>query len=146
MPALDPWTDAQSLAELLARADGELLVVIGAEGWCEKCARLRPAFEALCHASMPSHVAWLWMDLEDHTDFLGDFIPPDLPLLLRWQDGHCIQAAIVEEIAVDRPAAERVRLRPLVIEDGMILDDSMQGNVPLPPLWAEFTGGAWAQA
>ncbi len=144
MPSFDSWNDAQALAQHLQRPDAELLVVIGAEGWCEKCRRLKPAFEALCASAMPEQVAWMWLDLEDHSDFLDGFIPPDLPLLLRWRAGVCVQAAVVEDIALDGLLAPRVRLKPLVDAEGS--DPAEDGPPDLPDLWAEFGNVAWASA
>lgn len=144
MPAFDPWTDAQALAQHLQRPDAELLVVIGAEAWCGKCRRLKPLFESLCTSSMPDQAAWMWLDLEDHGDFLGGFVPPDLPLLLRWRAGVCVQAAVVEDIAVDGPLAPRVRMRPLLEEETADLLEGDQQE--LPSLWSEFAKAAWACA
>lgn len=143
MPAFDPWSDAQALAQHLQRPDAELLAVIGAEAWCEKCRRLKPAFEALCASAMPDQAAWMWLDLEDHSDFLGGFIPPDLPLLLRWRAGVCVQAAVLEDIAVDGPVAQRVRLKPLV--DEQAIDPFETPQPELPDLWSEFGSAAWAR-
>lgn len=121
----------------------ELLVVLGAESWCSKCQRLRPAFEALA-VGMPEHVVPMWLDLEDHAEFLNGFIPPDLPLLLRWRQGVCVQAAIVEDIDLAAPPAERVSLKPLVIE-GSQVRDPLQGELTeLPRLWVEFASTSWA--
>lgn len=144
MPTFDPWNDAEKLGRHLAQKDSELLVVIGAEGWCEKCKRLRPALEAMCRASMPAQVSWLWLDLEDHHEFLGEFIPPDLPLLLRWRLGACVQAAIVEDIDLAAPPAERVKLQPLVIEGTQVRDPHQGGLMELPRLWSEFASTSWA--
>lgn len=145
MPAFDPWSDAQALARHLQRPDAELLVVIGADGWCGKCRRLKPLFESLCTSSMPDQAAWIWLDLEDHDDFLGSFVPPDLPLLLRWRAGVCVQAAVVEDITVEGPLAPRVRMRPLLDEEtGDLFEGDRQ---ELPSLWSEFArASAWANA
>jgi hypothetical protein len=143
MPAFDPWNDAQALAQHLQRPDAELLVVIGAEAWCDKCRRLKPLFDALCASAMPDRAAWMWLDLEDHSDFLAGFIPPDLPLLLRWRAGACVQAAVVEDIATDSSAAQRVRLKPLV---GQETAPSFDGDAPeVPALWSDFSRPAWAK-
>jgi hypothetical protein len=40
-------------------------------------------------------------------NFLAGFIRPDLPLLLRWRAGACVQAAVVDDIAGARPVAQR---------------------------------------
>lgn len=146
MPTLDPWDDALELARRLQAPDAELLVVIGAQAWCDKCKRLKPAFEALCAQAMGDHVLWLWLDLEDHADFLGGFIPPDLPLLLRWRQGVCVQAAIVEDIQPDRLPADRVRLKPLAVDgSALIAGPDGQDIATLPQLWAMFSASGWAQ-
>lgn len=145
MPTFDPWDEAQSLARQLSRPDAELLVIVGAEAWCQKCLRLRPLFDDLCAESMPAHVVWMWLDLEDHADFLDGFIPPDLPLLLRWRQGVCVQAAVVDSIDRDAAPADRVRLKPLSLEDGGLRDPHQGGLVALPPLWREFGLAGWAK-
>jgi len=92
---------------------------------------------------MPGHAAWMWLDLEDHGDFLGGFIPPDLPLLLRWRQGECVQAAVVADIATEGPVAQRVRLKPLIDEDAV--DPFDPGVQELPALWSEFSAATWAR-
>lgn len=146
MPTFDPWNDAESLGRQLSRADAELLVVIGAEGWCEKCKRLKSAFDSLCQSGMPAYVAWMWLDLEDHHEFLGEFIPPDLPLLLRWRKGVCIQAAVIEGIAFDVAAQERVRMQPLILDGDRLLNPHQREWLEVPNLWDEFGAQTWARA
>ncbi len=131
--ALDPWNDAQALATRLARPQAELLVALGAESWCQKCAALRPAFEALCAQQAHADLSWLWLDLEDHAEFLGDFVPEDLPLLLRWRQGRLQQVAVLEAIdPTPAPGALPERLRELPI------------SAELPDLWAAFSARNWA--
>lgn len=81
---LDPWDDASVLAELLAQPQTNLFVVIGAEGWCAKCRELRPHFNQMV-ASAANDDVWLWLDLEDHADFIGDYLPDDLPMLVSYR-------------------------------------------------------------
>ena len=145
MPTFDPWTDARALAGHLRGTGAELMVVIGAEAWCKKCERLRTAFDALCAAATPPHVAWLWLDLEEHGDFLSVFVPPDLPLLLRWKGGQCIQAAVVNDIDPSVSPFDRVRLSPLAIESTRVRDPHQGEMVELPRLWTEFTAATWAK-
>lgn len=145
MSRLDPWVDAQLIAQRLCQSGAELLVVIGAEIWCGKCQRLRPAFEQLS-ARLPGHVMPMWLDLEGHAELLDGFIPPELPLLLRWRQGVCVQAAVINDIAPDAPQDERVKLQPLAI-DGTRVRDPHQGElIELPRLWTEFTTVSWAEA
>jgi len=140
---LDPWTDAAKLAQRLSEPGTELLIVLGAETWCEKCRRLRPAFDALT-AGMSRHILPMWLDLEDHADFLHGFIPPDLPLLLRWRQGVCVQAAVLSDIQPEAPQSEQVKLRPLVIEGTRLRDPHHGDLVEIPLLWAEFSAASWA--
>ena len=143
---LDPWRDAQLIAERLAQPGAELLAVLGAESWCAKCRSLRPAFEQLA-AGLPSHVLPLWLDLEDHADLLAGFVPPDLPLLLRWQAGCCVQAAVLEhiELAAVQPL-QRVRLQALPVDGEQLTDPHDGTTLWLPPLWQTLTSGGWGEA
>jgi hypothetical protein len=130
---LDPWEDAQAIAQQLRPPGAELLIALGAEAWCTKCQALRPAFEALCATQAPAQVTWLWLDLEDHAEFLGNFLPDDLPLTLRWRAGQFLQAAVLESIEAG--------------PDGQLLTERIR-EVPkpqdLPDLWAVFAQGSWA--
>jgi thiol-disulfide isomerase/thioredoxin len=141
MPALDLWADADFISRRLRQPGAELLVVVGAEAWCPKCKRLRPAFEQLCQA-LPAHILWLWLDLEDHAEFLGNFIPPNLPLLLRWRAGQCVQAAVLQDIdpTVIDPA-QCVRMQPLVLQGEHLMDATDEFLMPLPALWQHLAGG-----
>jgi thiol-disulfide isomerase/thioredoxin len=132
----NPWDHAQEIAHRLARPDAEFLTVVGAAGWCKRCQSLRPKFETLSK-DLPSHIVPLWLDLEEHAEFLDDFIPPDLPLLLRWRQGRCIQAAIIEGIS-DAPGASRVDLRTLAFEGTKLLDPNVGQSLELPALWEKF--------
>ncbi|MFC4161715.1 thioredoxin family protein [Chitinimonas lacunae] len=78
---LDPWRDAATIAQRLTLPGNRLVLVLGAEAWCQKCRQLRPAFDQAAARAHPNDT-WLWLDLEDHAEFLGDYIPDDLPLLL----------------------------------------------------------------
>lgn len=142
--SLDPWTDAQAIAQRLRQSDIELLVVLGAEDWCHKCKHLRPAFESLV-SSLPAHILPLWLDLEDHAEFLGVFLPPDLPLLLRWRAGRCVQAALVRDIDLAAvPPQPRVRLQDLTLAGESLVDPKENMLLPLPPLWTALGRGDWA--
>jgi len=91
---LDPWDDASELATRLQQDNSCLYVVIAAEAWCARCRDLRPEFEevaALRHADE----IWLWLDLEEHAEFVGDFLPDTLPVLLAYHGSHfCAVEAI----------------------------------------------------
>ncbi|AGU47388.1 hypothetical protein VAPA_1c02580 [Variovorax paradoxus B4] len=129
MTMLDPWRHAADIAERLQQPDGSLITVLGAQAWCDKCRRLRPEFERLAaRQGRLLNTAWLWLDLEDHAEFLGRFIPEDLPLLLHFREGRLLECGIVE-------AFENAgwRLQPM--------------NEPenLPSLWATFSMENWAK-
>jgi hypothetical protein len=138
---LNPWDHAPQIARHLANPAAELLLVLGAEAWCSKCQRLRPLFDALCAVGMPAQVLCLWLDVEEHAEFLDGFVPPDLPLLLRWRQGQCVQAARVQNIdpqAAD-PAA-RVSLQALELQGQQLVDPHDSTLLALPPLWNAFAG------
>lgn len=131
--SLDPWQDAQTIAERLRAPDAELVVALGTEAWCDKCKTLRPAFEALCAEKAPASMTWIWLDLEDHAEFIGDFVPDDLPLLLHYRQGQLAQATVLEAIespAPDQPLRERLR--------------SLHGDADYPDLWATLSRQDWA--
>ena len=79
---LDPWNSAAEIAKRLSMPNSHLVVILGALRWCQKCRDLYPEFEALASQQSASHLTMLWLDLEDHAEFIGDFTPDDLPLLL----------------------------------------------------------------
>jgi hypothetical protein len=141
----DPWADAEIIAQQLGEPGAELLVVLGAAAWCQRCRELQRAFELLA-PTLPAQVLPMWLDLEEHAEFLADFIPPDLPLLLRWREGICIQAAVVQHIEPGATeASERVKLQPLVVQAGGLLDPADGSPLALPALWRLFSAVGWAQ-
>ncbi len=89
---LDPWDDAQTLAQRLAEPHARLIVLIGALAWCQKCRDYLPIFEQQA-ASAPEHHSHVWLDLEEHTAFLGGFVPDDLPLQLTYESGQLTKVA-----------------------------------------------------
>jgi len=101
-PLLDPWDDAASISARLESPATRLIVVIGAEAWCEKCRTLRPAFDALARRAKASDLH-LWLDLEEHAEFIGDYVPDDLPELLIYQGGRLRGQTVVRD-AFDRLA------------------------------------------
>lgn len=128
--SLDPWDDAPAIAEMLQQPGAELTVVLGAEAWCEKCRRLRPLFDAMQTEQPAAGGVALWLDLEDHAEFIGRFVPDDLPLMLRWRGGACVRAAVLLDSEPEMPA--RWKLQELAVP------------AELPDLWAGFARGDWA--
>ena len=90
---LDPWDDAEELARRLAVPDTPLVIVIGAQAWCAKCRNLRPAFDAL--DAQQGFRILLWLDVDDHEPFLGNYLPDDLPELLVCQNGLVLYRGVV---------------------------------------------------
>ncbi|MDR2093085.1 MAG: thioredoxin family protein [Azoarcus sp.] len=87
---LDPWNDAALIADRLESPTNRLIVVIGAESWCEKCRNLKPHFEELARQA-PAQDIMLWFDLETHQEFLGSYIPESLPEVLIYRN-TCLAA------------------------------------------------------
>jgi thiol-disulfide isomerase/thioredoxin len=83
---LDPWRDAVAIAQRLSMPNSRLVVVIGAESWCELCRSFRPVFETLAAQRADESDIWLWLDLEDHADFLDGYVPDDLPIVIGYRD------------------------------------------------------------
>lgn len=82
---LDPWSDAATIAGRLRQPGSFLVVLLAAESWCRKCREFRPVFDRAAQGANAGEV-WLWLDLEDHAEFVGDSIPDDLPWLLVYRD------------------------------------------------------------
>jgi hypothetical protein len=127
---LDPWLDAQRISQRL-RAPGALLTVgVGAEAWCERCVELRPVFEM----SMDEHETRLWLDLDEHAELLGDYVPEDLPMVLQWQDGCLMRIAVLEGVDTSSTSAVPTgQLRELPL------------STECPNLWLALTSENWAQ-
>jgi thioredoxin-like negative regulator of GroEL len=93
--ALDPWNDASVLAERLSKNDAALFIIVGAEQWCEKCRDLRPQFDAYL-AQINSQDVWLWLDLEDHAEFMGNYMPESLPMLIAYRGSRLVASQVLE--------------------------------------------------
>ena len=81
---LDPWLDAETLARRLSRPGSRLIIVVGAEAWCHKCRDFRPIFDARSELAAQNET-WLWLDMEEHAEFIAPYLPPDLPLLVCYE-------------------------------------------------------------
>jgi hypothetical protein len=97
---LDPWTDAAAIAARLNAPSARLTVIIGATLWCASCRTFRPVFESLAAQQGQAHDTWLWLDLEEHAEFLDDFIPDNLPLLLSYRGAQLTHALVPGEPSV----------------------------------------------
>ncbi|MCU7850391.1 MAG: thioredoxin [Candidatus Thiodiazotropha sp. (ex Lucinoma kastoroae)] len=84
---LNPWLDAKELAHRLNRPGARLTIVIGAEGWCQKCRDFWPIFDAQAQKASANET-WLWLDMEEHAEFVGSYLPPDLPMLICYENAY----------------------------------------------------------
>jgi hypothetical protein len=131
---LDPWLDAKPISQRLRTSGALLTVGIGAEAWCERCVELRSVFEM----SMQEHETRLWLDMDEHAELLGDFVPTDLPMVLQWQEGRLVRIAILEGVLdgvedVAETGVPTARLRELALD------------TEHPNLWLVLTNENWAQ-
>lgn len=95
---LDPWSDAAVIAERLSHHNARFVCVIGAEAWCETCRQFRPAFDASAVEGYDDMNVWLWLDLEEHAEFLGEFIPESLPLLIVYHGDRLTHALVPSDL------------------------------------------------
>ncbi|MES2261512.1 MAG: thioredoxin [Pseudomonadota bacterium] len=110
---LNPWQDARLIATRLAVPGARLVLVLGAEEWCSKCSAFKPHFDA-CAATALDNETWLWLDLEEHAEFLGDFIPDNLPLLLAYSGSLLTHTLIPDDLS--GPALMDLLAQPSRIE------------------------------
>lgn len=96
---LDPWNDAAVIAARLQAPSARLVLIIGAESWCETCRSLGPVFDTLAQDSGKPGDTWLWLDLEEHADFLDNFIPDSLPLLISYSGSQLSHAVVPSRLA-----------------------------------------------
>jgi hypothetical protein len=103
---LDPWLDAEALAHRLSRTGSQLIIVIGAEAWCQKCRDLRPIFDARANLAAKNET-WLWLDMEEHAEFIAPYLPHDLPLLICYEQANLInlQSLDISEAAFEKALA-----------------------------------------
>jgi hypothetical protein len=92
---LDPWLHAEALAHRLSRSRSRLIIVIGAEAWCQKCREFRPVFNARASQAAQNET-WLWLDMEEHAEFIAPYLPPDLPLLVCYEQKNLINLQVLD--------------------------------------------------
>ena len=72
-------SENQSLLKDWLRTDAMLVACLCA-AWCDACRDYRLNFEALAARHPDKH--FVWIDIEDHADFLGDLEVENFPTLL----------------------------------------------------------------
>lgn len=111
---LDPWADAAEIAGRLALPSARLVLMLGAEEWCEKCRMFKPIFDAVAQQRASQKEIWLWFDLEEHAEFLVDYIPEGLPLLVSYKGAQLTHAVIAAQVSAT--ALEELLTQPRNIE------------------------------
>lgn len=66
----------------------DMLVACYCAAWCDTCSLYRERFEALA-AQHPEH-AFVWIDIEDHPDLLGDEDVENFPTLMIERAGNVL--------------------------------------------------------
>jgi len=79
MTVFNPLLDLPGLQARLENGD-DTLVVCYCAAWCDTCNAYRPEFEALAER-LPGHV-FIWIDIEDNPELLGDEDVENFPTLL----------------------------------------------------------------
>ena len=133
MDLLDPWRDAADIARRLQSDDAIFVVVIGAQSWCQKCRDIYPLWLEL--AQKLTQCA-LWLDLDEHQEFVGDFVPDDLPWLLIYRGDSVVVSSSVPHTAL---AALPVKLQALQL-------GADEPTLPDPGIRARFLCTNWAQS
>ncbi|WP_354684933.1 thioredoxin [Cupriavidus necator] len=126
---LDPWTHAREIAQRLRHQSARLIVVLGAESWCEKCRTFRPVFDASASNAGP-HDVWLWLDMEDHAEFIGPFLPPGLPMLLAYEGNQLTRAQVLDHQGTAL--------------DGVLADGRAQAGLADPGILTRIVREDWA--
>lgn len=80
MRLYDSTLDHSALAERLQSDPHGLLVVCYCAAWCNTCTQYRADFSALAEKT-PQHV-FIWVDIEEQPELLGDLDVDDFPTLL----------------------------------------------------------------
>jgi len=93
----DPWDDAFALAHHVSQPGVRLAIVVGASQWCMKCSVIKPAFDEWLQRQENPSTTFLWLDLDEHSEFLGRFVPEDLPWLISYQNGKVVHQGLFPE-------------------------------------------------
>lgn len=92
---LDAWNDFSKIKHILNNKKESIVIVLGAS-WCHKCDPVKKIIERLTENATPT-AHWLWLDLEEHCEFLGNFSPETIPLVWVYQGEHLIRHGTIDE-------------------------------------------------
>lgn len=92
---LDAWNDFSKIKHILNNKTESIIILLGAS-WCHKCDPVKKSIMRMTENVTPS-VHWLWLDLEGHCEFLGNFSPETIPLVWVYQGEHLIRHGAVED-------------------------------------------------
>jgi thiol-disulfide isomerase/thioredoxin len=108
MPLLSPDTDAATLHTRMR--DGQPLIACLCAEWCGTCRSYRATFAEL--AARHPETCFVWVDVEDHADALGDFDVENFPTLLMQRGPNVLffgpvlpHAGVVEGLLSRDPGA-----------------------------------------
>lgn len=97
MPVFDPIHDKHTLLNRLHNGAG-LTVACYCAAWCDTCSEYRPQFEALAE-KWPRH-AFIWIDIEESPDLLGDEDVENFPtILIQGSEGNLFFGTMLPHIA-----------------------------------------------
>jgi hypothetical protein len=107
MKLLDPWDDARQIAQRLKSPNSVLHLFVGMESSCIKCAILRQVWNEYVR-SLPADdtQVWLWFDIDEHMDFLADYLPDDPPVYIRYDNKVRVSVATLKGIASNQLEVE----------------------------------------
>ncbi len=81
------WDHAEYISRTLKNKKSTLIILIGAEKWCQKCSLLKNEFN-LIFSSLKDNIIPLWLDLEDHSSFIGNYVPYNIPEIFIYRNGN----------------------------------------------------------
>jgi len=83
----DPHFDLPALRQHLQRHPAQTLVVCYCAAWCDTCTQYRPQLEQL--ATQWPQYGFIWVDIEENPEWLGDEDVEDFPTLLVQDASGC---------------------------------------------------------
>lgn len=92
---LDAWNDFSKIKHILSDIHESIVIILGAS-WCHKCDPIKTTVLHMTKQDTPG-IHWLWLDIEDHCEFLGDYYPDTIPLAWVYQGEHLIRHGLLED-------------------------------------------------